>query len=324
VLLIVAGGLIANWIEGGDEAALTLPAAATFDNQVLPDEAPERELVKHCIDVLRALAWVRIGAEDREGEVGKALLALTIAVLNFGEQQIDLAITLSLLSRGILDRLGDPDARRAQLYAYRLLVAPRRLPFLPDLPPAKFPPPMPPTFDEDVLLDTCLHFIEQGVIAQDVDLGAIAADMRADPETVIHNTLHLTIDGQLHQLKVELSFSSELIDWAFNADDWTDKGVGAHWKLRAYLSILCDNRELLERSRDDDFGLICEMIYIGIEDEASPRLGQAMKIESFTDNIRCVVGIDVGAVRTSGARDQGLAMHRDRLLAHIKREVEAA
>jgi hypothetical protein len=97
-----------------------------------------------------------MGDAAREAELARALLTLMNAVLAFDEK-FELAIRMALLSRDILTRLGDPGARRGQLYAYRLLLNPRRLPFLPDLPPAKFPPPIPPALDEEAILAAVLR-----------------------------------------------------------------------------------------------------------------------------------------------------------------------
>jgi hypothetical protein len=314
-LLMVAIGVIANWTDRGEEAALNLPDANAFDDEIAPDTAPERELVRQCAHVLRLLAWVEVRDTAREAELGKALLPLMNALLAFDEQ-FELAIRLALLSRDILIRLGDADARRGQLVAYRLLLSPRRLPFLPDLPPAKFPPPIPPALDEGAILTACLHFIRHCVVDEIFDLGTVLLEMRDDPETVICNTLGMMIGDRQHQLRLELSFSPELIEWAF-ADDET-LGDDAASKLRAYLEILCENPELLDRFRDDDYGLVYQTLYLGLDAPSAPRLRQAMKIESIGEQLRCVVGIDVDAVRISGARDLASAMQRDRLLSHLR------
>jgi hypothetical protein len=323
VMVIVCGGYMMNWFNGGSEAALALSTGDAFDREIAPDEALERALMKHVTGVLHALAWVEVGDHDRRRDAGKALLELTLALLPFGSEQFDLAISVALLSRDLLDRLGDPDAKRAQLYAYRLLVAPRRLPFLPDLPPSKFPPPIPPSLEEDILLQVCLRFIEQGVVNDPVDLAAVAAEMRDDPETVIRSTLQLIVDDQSRTLRIELAFSRDLIDWAFAREAWSE-GVDPAMKLRALLSILYESSEQLEVFRDDDLGYVYEIVYLGVEDEHSERLGLAMKTEALDDHVRCVIGLSTGEVRLNGARDLGFEAHRDRLLAHIRRGVAAA
>jgi hypothetical protein len=161
-LTIVTLGYFNNWSKEGDAAALTLPGPDTFDVNVAPDEAPERELVKQVVFATRLLAWVDFGDRPKLQEAGKTLISVMQELLKVKEDHFELAISLCLLSRDILERFDDADAKLAQLYAYRMLVLPTRLPFLPDLPPAKYPPPLAPEFEEKLLLNLSLDFIQQG------------------------------------------------------------------------------------------------------------------------------------------------------------------
>ncbi|WP_095203060.1 hypothetical protein [Mesorhizobium carmichaelinearum] len=321
-LVIVTLGYFNNWSDGGDEAALTLPEPDTFEAEVAADEAPERELVKQVVFATRHLAWVDIGDRPKLHQAGKTLIAIMQELLKLKEDHIELAISLCLLSRDILERFDDPDARLAQLYAYRMLVLPRRLPFLPDLPPAKYPPPLAPEFEEKVLLPLCLDFIQKGLLDQAIDLGESAAEMLADPESVVNNQVQVQIGDQVHALKFELAFSANLIRWAFNADDEWGPEIGPNERLRVMLSILCDNRNILEGFRDDDYGFVYEVIYLGFDDSPD-RLSLALKIESFAKVIRIVVGLKAAEVRVNNARDHIFSKRKGVLLEQIRALIEA-
>jgi len=319
-LTIVLFNCLYNWFDGGRDGGLVLPEPETFDLDIAKDDAPDREIVKCVAHATRCLAWADIGGDDETlHQTGKALLTLVQSLLQAPEDRMDLAISLSLASRQILDKFGDPDAKVAQLYAYRMLVHPNRLPFLPDLPPMKFPPSIPSDLDESVSLNLCLEFIRQGVLDQDLDLGAIARDMREDPEFVIKNNVEAEIDGDRRPFLVEIAFGRGLIDWAFNEDKWTEE-LGANWKIRGLLKLLCKNKNLLEMFRDDDYGYIYQTIYFGFDDNPD-RLKIALKIEALGGQIRSLIGLSVADVRVNNVRDHLLAHHSAELLERIKSAV---
>jgi hypothetical protein len=322
VLTIVTLGYFNNWSDEGSDAALTLPEPDTFEAEIAPDEAPERELVKQVVFATRLLAWAELGDGPELHEAGKTLLAIMRALLTVQQDNIELAISLSLLSRNILERFDDPDAKLAQLYAYRMLVLPRRLPFLPDLPPIKYPPPLVPEFEEEVLFHLCLDYIQEGLLSETLDLGKSAAEMLADPESVIKNQAQIQIGDQVHELRFELAFGAELMRWAFNAnDDWGPE-IGPDERLRAMLSLLCKNRSLLEGFRDDDYGFVYEMIYLGF-DESPDRLSLALKIESIGELVRIVVGLKMAEVRANNVRDFAFSSRKSGVLDQLRAGIEA-
>ena len=321
-LMIVTAGYFNNWSNGGDEAAQTLPDPDTFDAVVAPDEAPERELVKQVVFATRLLAWVDFGDWPKLQEAGKTLIAIMQELLKVKEDHFELAISLCLLSRDILGRFDDANAKLAQLYAYRMLVLPNRLPFLPDLPPTKYPPPLAPEFEEKLLLNLSLEFIQQGMLDQLIDLGESAAEMLADPESVVNNQVQVEIRDEVHVLKFEVAFGADLIRWALNAEDEWGPEIGPNERLRAMLSLLCDNRNMLEGFRDDDYGYVYEMMYLGFDDSPD-RLSLALKIESFKDLIRIVVGLKAAEVRANNARDHIFSSRKNDLLEQIRSVIEA-
>ena len=323
ILTIVACGHIFNWPKGGAEAALSLPDAAQFDVTVALDQSPTRTLVMLAVNTLRILAWIHIGDETKEPEAGKALLSLCKCVLNLPGQNFELVVKLALHSRDILDRAEDPQADVAQLIAYRLLVLPNRLPFLPDLPPTKFPPPIPPSLEENEILNLCLEFIDQGVLAQPLDLCVEAAQMRNDRETVIKNRALVEINGRMREVNFELAFGAGLLDWAFSEDPGHGAQFDANTKLRGMLSILCEHRQLLEGFQDDDLGYVYQMIYLGKESNRSNFLGLAMKTECFSDYVRCIVGLKTEDVLSNNVRDHVTAARSVHLLDYIRQHVMA-
>ena len=316
-LVIVAIGQIYNWLDGGNDAALTMPEPEAFDVEIAADEGPERELVKQAVFTLRLLAWADTGDRTKLHEAGKALFNLVERLLVLKQEHFDLAISLSLFSREILERFDDPDAKLAQLHAYRMLVLPKRLPFLPDLPPTKFPPPLPPAFEENALRHLCLDFIQQGILDQTIDLSASALEMRDDPKAVINNQVTVSMKGEFLSLKIEIAFGRELIRWSFEDNKWSSRGIGVNEKLRALLSILCKNRELLEAFRDDDFGYVYQVMYLGF-DNSPDRLRLALKIESVENFVRCVVGLSIADVRTNNTRDHIFSERKDTMLEGIR------
>ena len=320
-LTIVLFNCLYNWFDRGLDGALALPKPETFDLDIAKADAPDREIVKCVAHATRCLAWADIGGDDENlHQAGMALFTLVQSLLQAPKDRIDLAISLSLASRQILDKFSDPDAKVAQLCAYRMLVHPKRLPFLPDLPPMKFPPPIPSDLDESLSLNLCLEFIRQGVLDQDLDLGAIAREMREDPEYVINNNVEVEIDGDRRPFLIEIAFGRGLIDWAFNEDKWS--ALGANWKIRGLLEVLCKNKDSLEMFRDDDYGLIYQTIYFGFDDNPG-RLKIALKIEALGGQIRCLIGVSVADVRVNNARDHLLARCRAELLERIKSAVAA-
>lgn len=321
-LTIVLFNCLYNWFDRGLDGALALPEPETFDLDIAKDDASDREIVKCVAHAARCLAWADIGGGDENlHQAGKALFTLVQSLLQALEDRMDLAISLSLASREILDKFGDPDAKIAQLYAYRMLVHPTRLPFLPDLPPMKFPPPIPSELDQSLSLNLCLEFIRQGVLDQYLDLGAIARDMREDPEFVIKNNLEVEIDGDRRPFFIEIAFGRDLIEWAFNDDKWSAE-IGANWKIRGLLEALHKNKDLLEMFRDDDYGHVYQTIYFGFEDDPD-RLKIALKIESLGGRIRCVIGLSVAGVRVNNVRDHLFARRSAELLDRIKSAVAA-
>jgi hypothetical protein len=308
-LTIVLASCLYNWFDKGLDGALALPEPETFDIDIVKDDAADREIVKCVAHATRCLAWADIGRDDQNlHQAGKTLFTLVQGLLNAPEDRMDLAISLSLDSREILNNFGDPDAKIAQLYAYRMLVHPKRLPFLPDLPPMKFPPPMPSELEESLLLNLCLDFIRQGVLDQDLDLGTIARDMGEDPEFVIKNNVEVEIDGDRNAFFFEIAFGRDLINWAFNDDKWSAE-IGAHGKITALLETLHKNKDLLEMFRDDDYGHVYQTIYFGFEDDPD-RLKIALKIESLSRQIRCMIGLSVADVRVNNVRDHLFARRR--------------
>lgn len=321
-LLLVTGGCLYNWIDGGGDAALTLPEADKFDAQIAPDIAPERELVKWVAHATRLLAWADIGELENLREVGKTLLKIWVALLKVPGDHYELAIALCLLSRDMLERFDDPDGKLAQLYAYRQLVTPTRLPFLPDLPPAKYPPPLAPDFEENTVLHLALDFIQKAMLDQKIDLEQAARELQQDPESAIKNEMRVQIGDEDYTLKVELAFGSDLLRWAFKTDDEFGADIGPHERLSAMLSLLCENRHLLERFRDDDYGFVYEVIYLGL-DESPDRLSLAMKLESFKHMIRIVVGLTATEVRMNSSRDHIFSGRKTIVLQQIAAVIEA-
>lgn len=318
LLTISTIAMIANWHEGGADAALSLPVSEDFEATIAADDSPNREVVKQTVSIVRSIAWAYIGDQEKWHEAGKALLELTLYLLGMEKDQGELAISSALASRDLLERFGDPDAGRAQLYAYRILVSPKQLPFLPDLPPMKFPPPIAPAIEKNLLLDLCLQFIERGVLDQAIDLAASASLMRDDPEAVIDNRSQVEIDGEIKSVKFELAFGRKLIDWAFEEDAELGIGIGADYKLRALLPILCNNKSLLEGFRDDDFVYIYQIPYLGVEEPPKNRLDLCLRTESIKDIVRCVVGLSMSDVRMSASRDLAFSSTRRALLDHIR------
>jgi hypothetical protein len=323
IFMIVLGGMIINWNKGGEDAALSLPNSEKFDDQIAADSDAARELVRHVTDTLHALAWANIGDDNKRHRVGKSLLKLAEALVDQGRHTFELAITLALLSRDLLHQLDDPDARIGQALAYRMLILPMHLPFLPDMPPTKFPPPISSSVEERVSLPVCLHFIEKGLIDQPIDLGSAASRMHNDPEEVIRNEVKAVVGDETETFNVELAFGPELIRWAFQEMPEED-GTTPDVKLRALLSVLCENSALLDGFQDDDLGYVYKVAYLGSDETGPSRLDLAMKTESIHSLIRCVVGLGINDVRANSVRDLAFASRRADLLEHIQREIAAA
>ena len=264
------------------------------------------------------------GKDERLRDAGKSLLELVGVFLGVDPEKRETALDLALASHDLLAPSGDPDARVAQGLAYRLLVWSKSLPFLADLAPRKFPPPLIAKLPSETLLDLCLRFFENGVLGQPIDLAKAASDMLGDPESVIWNDVVVEIDGKTEHLRMETVFGPALLRWALDDDSEETRkfGVTANEKIRALLQLLCKNRALLERHRDDDLSDVYISAYLGT-DPTAQRMGLAMTIETVGHIVRCVIGLSEDDTRMNSMRDQVFASREAEVIGHLKASIAA-
>jgi hypothetical protein len=324
VMAIVASGAAYNWFTGGAEAALSLPGSDDFEEEVAAGDPSHRDLVRLAMSALRDLAWARMaGQDDRFRDAGKCLLELVGVTLRVAPEK-NTALDLALASHDLLAPSGDPDARVAQGLAYRLLVWSKNLPFLADLAPCKFPPPVAPRLPSETLLDLCLSFIENGILGQSIDLSKAACDMLDDPESVIWNDVVVEIGGKTERLRMEATFGPALLRWALDNDSKESKrfAVNANVKIRTLLQLLCENRMLLERHRDDDLSDVYICAYLG-EDPTLQTMGLVMTTEIIEHVVRCGVGLSEDDTRVNSTRNQVFAPREAELIDHLKASIAA-
>ena len=325
VIAVIAGGYLYNWFEGGADAALTLPDFDEFKQQVSADDARHFDLVRFAVTALRNLAWAKLaGEQDRSREAGKSLLDLVPVILEVDPDRRSTALELALASHDMLAPSGDSDAFVAQSLAYRLLVWSKRLPFLADMAPCKFPPPIIPRFPSETLLSMCLRFVEEGILAQSIDLGDAAQSMLDDPEHVIWNDAVVEIDGKTENLRMELAFGPALAAWALDDDSEESREfpATADIRIRALLKIVCENRLLLERHRADDLVDVYVTAYLG-RDPAARTMEVSLAIETVRDIVRCAVGLSEDDARSNSTRDRAFVPRESEIVDHLRASIAA-
>lgn len=119
VMAIVATGYVYNWYNGGDEAALTLPAFDDFMNEVSDTDSKYYGLVRLSADILRNIAWMEMGDRNRRAKIGQSMLDLLTALLEADPDCGENAIDLALASRDLLVSVDDPGAQIAQGLLFR-------------------------------------------------------------------------------------------------------------------------------------------------------------------------------------------------------------
>jgi hypothetical protein len=73
------------------------------------------------------------------------------------------------------------------------------------------------------------------MLDQPIDLGESAAEMLADPESVVNNQVQLEIGDEVHSLKFEVAFGAGLIRWALSPEDeWGRKWVPTRGFARCF------------------------------------------------------------------------------------------
>lgn len=324
VIAIVIGGYINNWLDGGASAALLLPEYNDFAEVVKATSASKFEIVQLVAAAVRELAYARFTDEDqRLTDAGKTMLKLLNTLMRMESIDTDGIVKVALACYEVLSAVGDRDAQLAQAVAYRLLVWSKQLPFLADLAPTKFPPPIIPKYPSETLLMLCLSFIEEGILNQPLDLSALAREMVEDREIVIKNSVNVTLDGANDFIKLELAIAPALLRWAL--DDRSEEsrkfGGSANDRIRAWLSVICENRVLLERHRDDDFCDVYVAAYIGIEEREESRIGLALKTESMGEHLKCIVGLSEEDIRAIESRDLIFRPREAEVISHLKNTI---
>ncbi|MGH0297814.1 hypothetical protein [Sinorhizobium meliloti] len=318
-------GFLCNWWSGGAEAAFVLPEPDEFTSLIKSHDAPEHDELSLLVKAIRAIGLAHLRDDLAHWvEVGETLLELLQVVLLKREGDTELSVQTALATHDLLAVLKHEGAGLAQMIAYRLLVWSNRLPFLADLAPVKYPPPILPRFPSGTLLDLSLMFIEYGVLEQSLDLGITAQEMVEDSDTVIRNRAQLEINGVMELIKFEVAFGPELLRWSLDdaSKESLEFNVDADTKLRALLNICCKDRSLLEGHRDEDLCDIYTMAYVGTEPAPEDRLGLALKIETVGEIVRCIVGFSEHDVRRSEMNVKIFASREAGLMAHIEATIK--
>ncbi|QIO51215.1 hypothetical protein HA461_08495 [Rhizobium leguminosarum bv. trifolii] len=325
VIVVMLLGYLYNWWSGGAEAAFVLLEPDEFEAMIKSDSAREHDELPLTIKAVRAAGLAHTWDDEEHWvDVGETLLELLKVVLFNREGDTEPSVETALSTHDLLAALKHEGAGLAQMIAYRLLVWSKRLPFLADLAPSKYPPPILPRFSSGTLLDLSLMFIKHGILDQSLDLEITAHEMVEDSETVIRNGAQVEIDGVMEHVKFEVAFGPELLRWSL--DDESKESlkfnVNADMKLRSLLNTCCENSTLLEGHRDEDLCDIYTMAYVGTEPEPDDRLGLALKIETVGEIVRCIVGFSEDDVRRSEMNLKVFASREAELMAHIEATIK--
>ncbi|MBY3132288.1 hypothetical protein [Rhizobium laguerreae] len=323
VIVVMLLGYLYNWWSGGAEAAFILPDE--FEGMIKSPDAPEHDELPLTVKAIREVGLAHAWDDDEHWvDAGETLLELLKVVLFNREGDTEPSVQTALATHGLLAALKHEGAGLAQMIAYRLLVWSKRLPFLADLAPSKYPPPILPRFSSGTLLDLSLMFIEHGILDHSLDLETTAHEMVEDSDTVIRNSAQVEIDGVMEHIKFEVAFGPELLRWSL--DDENEESlkfnVNADMKLRSLLNTCCENRTLLEGHRDEDLCDIHTMAYVGTGPEPDDRLGLALKIETVGEIVRCIVGFSEDDVRRSEMNIKVFASREAELMAHIEATIK--
>lgn len=326
VMVIVLLGLIHNWWKGGADAAIALPEPDELDRVMTSQPAPEHDELPLLVKAVRAMGFAHVvDGRDYWVELGEIMQELADVVLLSSDIETELGVQIALATYDLLTACRHEGAALSQVTAYRLLVWSKRLPFLADLAPSKFPPPIAPHFSRGDQLDFALTFFQQGVLDQPLDLGVNARDMVEDPDAVIDNDAEVEINGIRQALRFELTFGPAMLAWALDdeSEESVEFGADADLKLRMMLDLCCRNQVFLERHRDEDLFDIYTMAYIGTEPASERRLGLVLKIETMGHMMRCILGLSEEDVGKRGVYGQVAVRHEALLMAHLEATIRS-
>jgi hypothetical protein len=132
------------------------------------------------------------------------------------------------------------------------------------------------------------------------------------------------IEGKTERLRIEITFGPALLRWALddNSKESRELGVTANEKIRALLQILCENRMLLERHRDDDLSDIYISAYLGA-DPTAQTMGLAMTTETVDHIVSCAIGLSEHDARANSTRDHVFAPREAEVIDHLKASIAA-
>lgn len=321
VLTVYLIDMLSQWGEAAATHALLLPTGSDLDAVLAPSPLPERDVVMSATAAIQNFGHLHFGLMDAEQEMGAALAELAPIVLALPDVPFDAVIRISNAAFSLLKNHDPKMAHSAHIMAYRLLVHPTQLPFLPDMPMAKFPPVELPRFEGNTMLAIARRFITDGVIHQSFDLTAALQEMRDDPEISIKNDLYVEIDGAMQHLKVDVVIAPELIDIVLRNDPRLGVSAPPDIVMKTLLQLIAQEDTILDSLRDDDLGHIFQVAHLGANPDHD-RLELTMKIENVRDIVRIHVGTSLESVRTNSIRDYGPARIADNVLDHIRAAIQ--